>query len=59
VQWEPIAEGHIVQVEKIINSFNQALLEGLIPEDSLRTKVEARNIAFSNSIHVAAANQLG
>lgn len=57
-QWEPIAKGHIIQVEQIINAFNRALLQDLIPEDSLRIKIEARNSTFSNCVHAAAAIQL-
>lgn len=57
-QWEPLAKAHVVKVERLINDFNGALLENLIPEDSLRVKVAARNLVASSSTHVAATTEL-
>ncbi|KAH8807237.1 P-loop containing nucleoside triphosphate hydrolase protein [Xylogone sp. PMI_703] len=58
LNWEGIAFGHTSKVEAIISSFNQALFEKLIPEESLRHKIEARNSNFFNSTRVAAEKQL-
>lgn len=58
VRWESLARGHIAAVELIIQEFNQVLLEGLIPEDSIRTKIQVRNMMFYNNARATASKQL-
>lgn len=57
-KWEPLAEDHLAAVESIVRNFNQALLASLIPEDALRSKIEARNLIFFNAAHITAVKQL-
>jgi hypothetical protein len=55
-EWEPIAQTHSNKVEDIIRNFNLALLEDIVPEESLRSKIETRILSFHNKAHVAAAD---
>jgi hypothetical protein len=45
-------------VEEIIRDFNEALLEDIVPKDSLRSKIETRILSFHNKAHVVVADQL-
>jgi hypothetical protein len=57
-QWDPIAQKHSSKVEEIIRGFNQTLLEEIVPDESLRARMEERILRFQNAAHIAAANQL-
>ncbi|KFY46965.1 hypothetical protein V494_00258 [Pseudogymnoascus sp. VKM F-4513 (FW-928)] len=57
--WGPLAKEHMAKVEEIVRNFNQAALECLAPEDTLRAKIEARNLTFYNIAHDNATVELG
>lgn len=58
VKWEAIGKDHLALINAIVCAFNDTLLEKIIPELSLRLKIEAHNLTFANAAHNAATSQL-
>lgn len=56
--WEDLAWYHVRRVEQIINQFNNAIFEEIVPEESLRRKIQARNDTSSTSASRLGSSQL-